>query len=121
LPTKDQHIQKAERNEKFAKRIAENTGYFDWAVTVLFYAGLHYIDAVLAVSRIDPHKHEERQDSIQKNDTLRRVYSEYRMLETLSRNARYYAVEIDANDWHAADVEFNALRAHLRTRMNLPG
>lgn len=120
MPTKDQHNQKAERNENFAKRIAEKTGYYDWAVTVLFYAALHYVDAILAVSRIDPHKHEERQDSIQKNDTLRRVYGEYRMLEALSRNARYYAVEIDNGDWHEAEVEFNALRAHLRNRMGLP-
>ncbi len=42
----DEHIERAERNEGFAGALNRtNAIEADWAVTALFYAGLHYIDA----------------------------------------------------------------------------
>jgi hypothetical protein len=119
LPTKDQHIKKAERNEVFAEFLATKTKYLDWAVTVLFYAALHYIDAILAVSLADPEDHKERKAQMAVNDTTRRVYREYRLIETVSWNSRYFAMPIEAEDWNKVKPEFDALRGHIRSRLGL--
>ena len=119
MPTADEHIKKAARNENFAEFLATKTKYIDWAVTMLFYAALHYVDAVLAASSIHPSKHAERKDAIERNDTVKRVYSEYRALETTSVNARYYAMPIDESDWHAVKPQFDTLRSHLRNRLGI--
>lgn len=119
MPKKDEHVEKAERNEAFAEYLATKSKYIDWAVTVLFYAAVHYIDAVLAVSQVHPEDHKERKAAIAVNDTLKIVYAEYRKLETLSWNARYFAMPITADDWNKIKPEFNALRGHIRSRLGL--
>lgn len=118
MPSKEEHLLKAERNQKFAETLTA-TQYLDWAVTVLFYAALHYVDAVLAVSGIDPNDHTERQDAIVRNITLKRIYPEYRTLEVLSRNARYFSLRIEPEDWKRAKDAFDVLRAHIRGRMGI--
>jgi uncharacterized protein (UPF0332 family) len=119
LPTKPEHISKAERNEKFAETVSK-TAYLDWAVTIIFYAALHYVDAILAVSGIHPDNHTQRDAAIGTNETLRIVRPEYRLLETVSQNARYRAMKIEAADLAEAQKNFTTLRAHLRGRMKLP-
>lgn len=118
MPLKQEHISKAERNEKFAETVSK-TAYLDWAVTILFYAALHYVDAILSVSGIHPDSHTQRDDAIGTNATLLVVRSEYRVLETLSQNARYRAMNIGPTDLTEAQNNFNTLRAHLRGRMAL--
>jgi uncharacterized protein (UPF0332 family) len=119
LPLQQEHISKAERNEKFADTVS-NTAYLDWAVTILFYAALHYVDAILAVSGIHPDSHSQRGDAMGTNATLSSVRAEYRILETLSQNARYRSMKIDGFDLKEAKDQFSTLRAHLRSRMKLP-
>jgi len=119
LPLQPEHISKAERNEKFAETVAK-TAYLDWAVTIIFYAALHYVDAILAASSIHPDNHTQRDDAIGTNATLLKVRSEYRTLETLSQNARYRAMKIDGNDFAEAQRNFTVIRVHLRSRMKLP-
>jgi hypothetical protein len=53
-----------------------------------FYAALHWIDAYLATLDVHPANHGERARHIA-GGTLSRVYSQYRRLETRSREARY--------------------------------
>jgi uncharacterized protein (UPF0332 family) len=103
LPLKSEHISKAERNEKIAQTLA-TTMYWDWVVTILFYAALHYVDAILAVSGTHPENHTRRNDFMWTNDTLKKIRSEYRTLETLSRNARYRVIAIDSDDLHQAEL-----------------
>jgi hypothetical protein len=74
LPSKDEHLKQAQHNEQLADALSKGA-YIDWAVTVLFYAALHYVDAVLAVSQVNPDTHGERQTEIQRNDTLKRMYT----------------------------------------------
>jgi hypothetical protein len=118
LPLKDEHISKAERNEQFANVVGQGK-FIEWAITILFYSALHYVDAVLAVSVIHPDSHSQRDDAIGKNDTLMRVRPEYRTLETLSQNSRYRSMKIEPSDLHEAQKNFDILRAHLRGRMGL--
>jgi uncharacterized protein (UPF0332 family) len=119
VPTKDEHVKKAERNEAFAEHLAKNSKYTDWAVTILFYAAVHYVDAVLAVSQIHPEDHKERKAAIAVNDTLKCVYREYRKLETLSWNSRYFAMPIGIEHWNKIKPEFEALRGHIRNHLGL--
>lgn len=119
MPTKNEHIKKAERNEAFAFFLAEKTKYLDWAITILFYSALHYIDAVLAVSLADPEDHKERKAQMSVNDTTKRVYQEYRTLETASWNSRYFAMPIESDDWNKVKPEFDTLRGHIRSRLGL--
>ena len=118
MPLAPEHISKAEHNEKLADTLCKGS-YLDWAVTVTFYAALHYVDAILAASVIHPETHTERNDAVGANATLQKVRAEYRTLETLSRNARYRSMKIEPADIQEAQNSFSALRAHLRNRMKL--
>jgi uncharacterized protein (UPF0332 family) len=118
LPLKPDHISKAEHNEKLAETIGK-TAYLDWAVTIIFYAALHYVDAILAASVVHPETHSERNDAIGTNATLMKIRPEYRTLETLSRNARYRSMKIEPTDLQEAQNNFSVLRAHLRSRLGL--
>jgi hypothetical protein len=118
LPSKDEHIKKAARNEGFAQVLAKGT-YYDWAAVALFYAALHYVDSVLAVSGEHPRSHERRHELIPNNPTLKRVYSEYRALETLSHNARYYAMPIEPQHVHDAQNDYDTIKAFIRKCFNL--
>lgn len=118
MPLKPEHISQAEHNEKIAETLSK-TKFIDWAVTVTFYAALHYVDAVLAASVIHPDTHTERNEAIGGNATLLKVRAEYRTLETLSRNARYLSMKIEPRDLQEAQNCFATLRTHLRSRMGL--
>ncbi|HET9406793.1 MAG TPA: HEPN domain-containing protein [Candidatus Sulfotelmatobacter sp.] len=118
MPNKPEHIAKAESNQKLADTLSRGA-YLDWAVTLLFYSALHYVDAILAVSGVNPETHTERGDAMGNNDTLKRIRPEYRTLETLSRNARYREMKIDPDDLQKARENFDPLCAHLRSRMGL--
>lgn len=104
MPNEKEHLDKAHHNEDFFNHIdINNTMYLDWAVTGLYYAALHYIDAYLAavgVLSIPNHRqrHEEYSLAIDKE-----VYRDYRTLENKSIIARYYEIksfEVTANDFH---------------------
>jgi hypothetical protein len=118
LPGKDQHLTQAAHNEKLAETLSR-TAYVDWAVTVLFYAALHYVDAILAVSQVNPDNHGERQTEIKRNDTLKRIYPEFRYLQVQSRNARYLVLPPNGINLVEAKKQFDIVRAHVRSRLGL--
>jgi hypothetical protein len=49
LPTKEEHIAKAEGNAAFALSLPlEDQARIDWALIALFYAAMHYVEAYLS-------------------------------------------------------------------------
>ena len=118
MATQAEHIKQAERNEKLAETLAR-TAYHEWTVTVLFYSALHYVNAILVVSGEKIDSHGQRQTLMWKNDTTKRIYNEYRTLETLSRNGRYHLAPVGADDVDRARQNFDILKAHLRSRLGL--
>ncbi len=59
-------------------------------MTVLFYTGLHYIDALLAEKgNIHPTKHPTRDNAVWMIAELRPIYGNYRALKNASYAARY--------------------------------
>lgn len=91
MPTTPQHRAKAENNEFFV----DETGnpFWDWAVTAIFYAALHYVEAYFAnqVPPLHPGAHQVRNSTVQKDARLTAIYVDYRQLEDESRDARYDA------------------------------
>lgn len=90
MPDVRTHLQQAQHNETFFAGI-DLRSYSDWAVTVLFYAALHYIDAYLAqAGHLDPGVHDVRDSLIRRYVPTRQVARQYFRLKNFSRTARYY-------------------------------
>jgi hypothetical protein len=91
LPSRDEHLEKAQGNETFAASIThENQTRIDWTLIVLFYAAVHYVEAYLGV-RLGLHarSHTMRDNYVAKDANLRKIYSSYQHLKYFGYNARY--------------------------------
>ncbi|MGH7331871.1 MAG: hypothetical protein ACREKS_03810 [Candidatus Rokuibacteriota bacterium] len=88
MPLRDDHLGQARHNAQFYATIDKAT-FRDWAITVLFYTGLHYIDAVLAGNNIHPSKHNMRDKPVTTVKELRPIAIDYFALKNRSFNARY--------------------------------
>lgn len=88
MPAKDDHVDQAKHNFDFFQSLDKET-YSDWAVTVLFYTALHYIDAFLATQSIHPGSHDIRDKYVNRVSQLKPLYPSYSFLKNHSRNARY--------------------------------
>jgi len=94
MATERAHLYQAQHNERFLTIFdLTNTPYLDWAVTVIFYAALHYIRALAAkhyftnISRYgDLDRVFHRVTVFQQNPN---IYTDYRQLKDDSRAARY--------------------------------
>ena len=94
MATEQAHLRQAQHNEQFLTTFDPAiTPYLDWAVTVIFYAALHYIRALAArhqfmnISRYgELDRVFERLPVFRHN---RAVYVDYRQLKDDSRAARY--------------------------------
>ena len=89
--TRAQHLAKSRNNENFAAALhTATTAGREWAVTALFYAALHCLQAYFA-ARTDriPITHGHRSSAIQRDAAISGAYDEYRELSDLSRSARY--------------------------------
>ncbi len=90
MPTKDEHLRKATHNEKFFDDFnLASSAYPDWAITVLFYSALHYVEAFFAAQTPAIHcaTHPQREGLI--NQHLRSIYGDYSDLKNDSLAARY--------------------------------
>jgi len=119
LPNRDEHLAKAEYNEKLGMFLAEKTAYQDWAITMLFYASLHYVDAFLALSIEHPKKHGERLGMIWNSGSLRTIYREYKSLKDASENHRYNAAKLGAAEFQSVRPRFEALRTYVRRLLRI--
>ncbi len=88
MPARDDHLAQARHNTRFYSAI-DRAEFRDWAVTILFYVGLHYVDALLANKGIHPSQHKVRDNAISRVAELRPIYVHYSALKNASFNARY--------------------------------
>ena len=90
MPSTQSHLDQARRNVEFLSTI-DRTRFPDWAIVVLFYVALHYIDAALAsqMPPVHPDRHQSRDNAVASSTQLLSIYDEYRKLKTDSFNARY--------------------------------
>ena len=93
-----EYIEQAAHNADLASHLRhERTNCLDWAVTCLFYAAIHYVNAYLVKAHIPiPKRHRGsnpkkpgRLNIVQNDSVLSQIYQEYRHLDDESRDARY--------------------------------
>jgi HEPN domain-containing protein len=86
------YVAQAVRNRDLASSL-RSQDRFDWAVTCLFYAAVHYVNAFLRRSNQPiPRRHgghQGRLNIVQQDRSLREIYKSYRHLDDESRDARY--------------------------------
>lgn len=115
MPTKEQHVTKADGCAALALSFPLDTqSRIDWALVILFYAALHYVEAYLAKSNIHLRSHTTRDNAMSRDASLRRVFREYSDLKFYGYNARY-----EFSTFRATDVtdyalkHYAAIKAHL--------
>jgi hypothetical protein len=91
LPTTKEHREKAENNEFLVESL--DNPFWDWAISGVFYAALHYVEAYFAnqAPPLHPPTHTKRDNHIHSDPNLTKIYVDYRQLEDESRDARYDA------------------------------
>lgn len=127
MPTRQEHVAKAVHNESFVQTLSlTTTPFLDWAVTGMFYAAVHYVDAYLATKNIHPKRHRAvpTQPGQQSNAGpgrsdyvywhLKRIYQDYRYLDDQSREARYEPKRFAPQDIQACSDSLTAVRQHLQ-------
>jgi hypothetical protein len=115
MPSEPDHLTKAVCNETFADSLnLVGRTEAEWALTALFYAALHYVEAYLS-RQFGFHSgtHESREKAINKDARLRRAYVEYAELKTLGRVARYELTSFGRQEYFQARPHLRALKAKI--------
>ena len=87
MPTVAEYLAQAQRNERFALAAAAYAERFtEWEATALFYAALHYANALLLAQGFAPANHRERATLLAR---LTAAGGAYRSLFQASLGARY--------------------------------
>lgn len=99
MPQKHEHVAKAKHDEGFVSSLdLSTTPYVDWAITGLFYAALHYVEAYFAAMRRHSPDHRTRDSAVQRDSRIKGIYNDYSELKNFSINARYYMIPFSESD-----------------------
>lgn len=114
MPNVADHILQAQHNEEFYRATDKNV-YSDWAMTAVYYAALHYVDAFLArVGMIDPGGHDVRDQEVRARAELRPILAYYFRLKNRSRSARYYCARFPPAELRRSfEGDLTTIRNHL--------
>lgn len=125
MPREDAHVSQADKNERFNRAISaansELAEFTDWAITGLFYAALHYIDAVLD-HMLDEHptSHRDRNHLIAHSLELSPIHKNYLELSNRSMDARYRLIPFSLSQVERLRTdEFEPLKQTVRTLLSL--
>jgi hypothetical protein len=113
MATRAQHLSEAARNEVLAARLGD-LGEWSWAVTVLFYASVHLIQAYLASSGSFPTSHSARESAIEHDNSLRPILRHYETLKKRSEAARYECIGMSADDFQNPQFRYGRLKGHMQ-------
>jgi hypothetical protein len=97
MPSEIVHRCQAEHNKQFLDWLDLNTTkYLDWAVTVIFYTALHFVEWLLVTkgpNGLHSDSHEARHQLMGSVSELKPIYPDYRELEFQSHRSRYEGVQ----------------------------
>lgn len=116
MPSTQEHLAKADRNAAFALSLPlDSQARIDWALIILFYAALHYVEAYLAKMGQHLRSHTARDLIVGRDSNLKKIYTEYQNLRFYGYNARYEVYGFKAEDvtQHAAK-DFATIKASIR-------
>lgn len=117
VATKEQHLQKAQHNERFFNSFdLDITSFLDWVITGIFYSALHYIRAIASMHKFENIASYGELDKlfnrlfVLKHNAA--IYYDYRQLKDDSRDARYEMVEFTkAEVQNLRDQEFARIKS----------
>ncbi len=113
--TKEEHLNKAAQNIQFQSRLDMNVpGAIDWSITVIFYAALHLVEAYFSSFGKGHNHHFTRGNALLTDARIKSLYSDYRTLEDLSREARYEIAAFNNGDLARAKACFDAIESAVR-------
>ena len=116
MPARDDHLAQARHNAQFYAAV-DKSAFKDWAITILFYTGLHYIDAFLAQrANLHPPINKARDNMVTTVAELKPIAPDYFALKNGSFNARYMP-PTKFTDKHVSDLETTHL-ARIKTEMS---
>lgn len=107
---KEEHKNKAVENEALSASLPDTTSGIEWAITVQFYAALHYIAAYLAMEGQHYASHGTRLRAIEKHPVLSVIYDDYQDLYNISRDARYECMGLLAKHLNFAKTKLAAIK-----------
>jgi hypothetical protein len=114
LPDRHQHVNKARNDEIFAQKTDPKTSVdCEWAVTALFYAALHYVEAYFATKNMHYDRHGDRESALRRESAIKALWDDYRTLKRHSRKARYYPVTFTKSDIQNAIPPLEKIRTHI--------
>lgn len=128
MPNAQFHISKAERNEEFYQSCELDSSKFnEWAIVLLFYISMHYVDAVLSQDTTlsqelrDPENHFTRNRAISQCPGLSPIASMYLNLYHRSKDARYRIIHFP-NGYlsRLKTISFEPVQGYLRKYLGLP-
>lgn len=93
------HVEFARENEDFADNIdSDYDKKGNWVITIRFYSIPHYIEERLEDLGFNSRTHSDRKQNIRESTLDNRLRSCYRMLEDLSRDARYECIRMGEDE-----------------------
>ena len=102
MPSVDAHLRAAETHVAAYESMTD--GFAGWKAVMLFYAAVHYVEAVFACSDTHFSLHCDRENELMKKH--RAIWAQYLRLRNESEKARYLAPRHLA---HAPDQEWRKL------------
>jgi hypothetical protein len=93
MPDDTDHIRLALHNFECAEYLLGDRRFGDWVATVVFYAALHIVDAMLFSDPKSPVKHgtahHDRKDTLEGTTHYQHIYKHYSILFRATKVARY--------------------------------
>ena len=113
------HLEQYKHNKKFVRFGILNTqdNFYDWEITVFFYAAIHLVEAILAkeCSVESVHNHQDRSELLlEHKDVFGGVTKSFFKLQTLSHSARYSGyIAVSEKDCLKAQEMFEDIESDL--------
>jgi hypothetical protein len=132
MADKSRHRARAEQNEAFYIRLASlSERAYDWEVTAMFYAALHWIEAYLASCGYPigrqlpdssgghhPRGHAQRRQKVATEPVLAQIDAHFRELHSRSEQARYDLVDFTPTFVTSLfEYEYQPIRDLIRPRL----
>ena len=108
--TAEEHKCKAELNEEVAETFPSTSCGIEWAITAIFYAAVHYVQAYFALSTRSYSSHGSRNAAVSVDTVLSTVSAEYKNLYNLSRDARYEVMNLQPGHLVYAKNELQSIK-----------
>ena len=113
MATKEQHVGEAAHDETLARSLAA-MNEFGWAVTLLFYASVHLIQAYLVQLGRITSTHSARENAMERIRPLQPVQRHYDTLKIASEAARYDCLVMTQADFERAQIRYRRLQGHMQ-------